>query len=502
MKFENFNLEEDTIKFSNTLNKDLWDGYELKPKVLAKLKEIANAFIEYLDIDIKVNDIIITGSMANYNFNEDSDIDLHIITRFDTLGYNFDLVSNFFNIKKTLFNQNHSITIYNHPVELYIEDFNKPSESKGKFSIISNKWLIKPQKITQEIEDIVDSPKYLEYIERINTILSSEFNSQEAENLLDELYEIRKQGLLTSGELSEDNLIFKKLRNLGLIKALRDYIVSNFDKSLSLNESVDNDRMYRDIAEEILVIVEKYIYNNNPSVILTQTECLIDVTSLFKKILNKYKIELNKNVYLRFIEAKDVVYNMAFGSSGDDTLLISFPIFPKSWLEITTEYMHSHHKTFANMKEKYTDKEIFSDKISKWSEKICLKYIKKYSEKFFNDYPTTFIHEIIHLLDFLRRSKKYKQNKNNDDLKTYYNSSPEQNAYYQETMYFFDKFFQEYGRVFTDFNKFFNIFTEHYYGDYSLLTTRNKERIKRRAYKYWKKYQSIPKYQDFNINEE
>ena len=185
MKVTDLHLDEDTIKFSDVLNTDIWVNEELKPQVYKKLMEIADAFIEYLDLDLNIVDIQFTGSMANYNFNKDSDIDLHIIADFEDFGINYDIISNYFNAKKSLFNQNHNITIYGHPVELYVEDKNQPSQSKGKYSLKFDKWLIKPQKITQEVEDVIDTPKYLEYIERFNAIVSSDYNAQEANDLLD-----------------------------------------------------------------------------------------------------------------------------------------------------------------------------------------------------------------------------------------------------------------------------------------------------------------------------
>ena len=83
----------------------------------------------------------------NFNFNEDSDIDLHITTNFKKYNFDEDMLINFFNTKKTLYNQNHNITIYKHPVELYIEDSNNPAKSNGKYSLLKNKWLQIPQKI-------------------------------------------------------------------------------------------------------------------------------------------------------------------------------------------------------------------------------------------------------------------------------------------------------------------------------------------------------------------
>ena len=51
----------------------------LNPIVARKLMEIADEIINSLDLDVEVEDVIITGSIASYNWHELSDIDLHIM---------------------------------------------------------------------------------------------------------------------------------------------------------------------------------------------------------------------------------------------------------------------------------------------------------------------------------------------------------------------------------------------------------------------------------------
>ena len=274
-------LDEELIKFSKTLNKDIWLGYKLKSKVKNKLLEIAKSFISYLDFDIQIDDILFVGSMANFNFNEDSDIDLHITTDFKKYNFDEDMLINFFNAKKSLYNQNHNITIYNHPVELYIEDSNKPAKSNGKYSLMKNKWLQIPQKINKQIQDVIDNPKYIEFVNKIEVVLSSDFNNDEANDLLNDIYEARKQGLSEDGEYSEGNLIFKKLRSKGYLKKLKDYINDNNDKSLSLTESMNDD---------VITIAKKYFGTttniNEAGYILPSGE-LLDLSGKKYNIKNK-----------------------------------------------------------------------------------------------------------------------------------------------------------------------------------------------------------------------
>ena len=102
-----FNLIEDTIKLSDTLNPTIWEDFKLKEDVKNKLKEISDAFIKYLDFDFNIDDIQIVGSMANYNFTKYSDIDLHLIadlSEIEVLDKDYlDCITKYFNAKKSLF---------------------------------------------------------------------------------------------------------------------------------------------------------------------------------------------------------------------------------------------------------------------------------------------------------------------------------------------------------------------------------------------------------------
>ena len=61
--------------------------------------------------------------------------------------------------------------------------------------------------------------------------------SQDIETLINDIYEQRKQGL-TEGEYSIGNLIFKELRNVGLLDELKELKNEVTGKELSLKESV------------------------------------------------------------------------------------------------------------------------------------------------------------------------------------------------------------------------------------------------------------------------
>jgi len=75
-----------SFKVREELNTKVWtkiDGeVKMRPQIRQSLSNIADDFIEFLNVDIVVTDIIMTGSFTNYNWSEFSDVDLHIACDF------------------------------------------------------------------------------------------------------------------------------------------------------------------------------------------------------------------------------------------------------------------------------------------------------------------------------------------------------------------------------------------------------------------------------------
>ena len=83
---ESFNKILSSFYVQDSLNPKIWDDvdgqYTMKPEIREKLLEIAEEFVSFLGIDIFVQDVTMTGSLANYNWSEFSDVDLHIMYDF------------------------------------------------------------------------------------------------------------------------------------------------------------------------------------------------------------------------------------------------------------------------------------------------------------------------------------------------------------------------------------------------------------------------------------
>ena len=137
MRFEDLSTKAN-IGYHKQLNPAAWKDGSLHREVRLRLLTIAKIFVKYLEIpNFKVEDVVLTGSMANFNWTKFSDFDLHIVTDYDSLECD-DIAEAFYNAKKRIWNDEHNITINGHEVEMYIEDSATPPVSQGIFSILNN----------------------------------------------------------------------------------------------------------------------------------------------------------------------------------------------------------------------------------------------------------------------------------------------------------------------------------------------------------------------------
>ena len=142
-----------SFSLQENLNPVIWDNYEnpekavLKTEIRKKLLEITHEFMDFIEVDFFVDDVIVTGSLANFNWSKFSDIDLHLevdFTQFD--DESVELYRELFNLKKLLFNTNYNIRIHGFETELYVQDIVEEHTSGGIYSILFDKWLIVPDK--------------------------------------------------------------------------------------------------------------------------------------------------------------------------------------------------------------------------------------------------------------------------------------------------------------------------------------------------------------------
>ena len=79
------------------------------PEIRERLMEIAKTFLDGIDFKMDVEDITLTGSLANYNWSKYSDFDLHILVDYAAIDADQDLVKRFFQDIKAIWNIRHNI---------------------------------------------------------------------------------------------------------------------------------------------------------------------------------------------------------------------------------------------------------------------------------------------------------------------------------------------------------------------------------------------------------
>jgi hypothetical protein len=226
-------LVKTNVAYHTELNPKAWDNGQLRPEVRERLLQIATIFIDYLDIpNFDALDIVLTGSIVNYNYTRYSDFDLHIVTRYADLRCD-DIAAAFYRAKKEIWNNQHDIMIRGHEVELYVEDVEEPPVSGGVYSVVNDRWIKKPSYNPPKINDRAVNDKANDLINRITQAINSN-DTNEIERLRTKIRNMRRSGLDTAGEFGVENLAFKIVRNLGYLDKLSTAYTQQQDRDLSI----------------------------------------------------------------------------------------------------------------------------------------------------------------------------------------------------------------------------------------------------------------------------
>ena len=226
------------------LNPKIWDeDMKLREEVREKLLQTANEFIDFIGVPLLIEDVIFTGSLANYNWSEYSDIDLHVVCDFIQFSETeLSLYEELFKVKKTIFNTNHDIKIFGYEVELYVQNATEAHFSSGVYSVLYDDWDVKPEKEDSNIDTKILKSKINHWKSQIDTVVdnATEKDIDEAREYIkkfkEKLKKYRSSGLKKEGEYSYENLVFKYLRRSDYLEKLFNLENKLLDKELSLME--------------------------------------------------------------------------------------------------------------------------------------------------------------------------------------------------------------------------------------------------------------------------
>jgi predicted nucleotidyltransferase len=215
------------IEYHKKLNPKFWLNNHLKSNIRKKLLALSKFYFNQLDLGVSLKDIIFTGSLANYNYTNLSDVDLHLIIDYNELSDDKEFAKEFFGDKRALWADSNEIKINGYPVEIYVQD---ESELGGKgmgatYSLLNNKWIKKPKYSLPDVDKHLITKKVNKYLDILNKI-SMMKNSIKKFNAYSKVFEKirddRRKSTKEEGEFSVDNLVFKVLRNKKIFDIVRD----------------------------------------------------------------------------------------------------------------------------------------------------------------------------------------------------------------------------------------------------------------------------------------
>ncbi|MDA7491829.1 hypothetical protein N8447_00400 [bacterium] len=234
-----------SFKVQEELNPDIWyydgESYKMKPEIRISLLDIVKDYTDFIDVELDIDDVTLTGSLSNFNWSEFSDVDLHILTDFEDKD---PLLKKYLDSRRIIWNSLRSVTTKGFDVEIYVQDNNEPHFASGVYSVLYNEWIVEPkqEEVTIDSKKILSKAKnwmsQIDKIENNSKRVDPEEVLKDIDRFKSKIKKYRGSGLEDKGEYSYENLTFKFLRRNEYLKKLNDVRNSLIDKNLTLDENV------------------------------------------------------------------------------------------------------------------------------------------------------------------------------------------------------------------------------------------------------------------------
>jgi len=174
--------------------------------------------------------IILTGSLASLNFDEFSDIDLHIGIDFSTFPKEEIVIIKTMLVYYARVFNNQNYTLKGRKIEVYFQDSNEVHQANGIYNLQQDFWIKTPDQTLAHFNSRVKEAagKYLSEV----SVLVFEWaevprNREAIKQFLDkvnaymkQVVEMRKQSLLHDGMSGFGNQVFRELRRNGVLPKL------------------------------------------------------------------------------------------------------------------------------------------------------------------------------------------------------------------------------------------------------------------------------------------
>lgn len=234
---------------NDSLNKSLWDkdkngNWILDKRAKRKIVSLAKQFYSEFKKLLKqrdIYDIQITGSMSNFNYSPDSEIDVHVLVNFDDIDK-----GNLSDIKKEVesicfeWDLNNNPKFKGHDIDLFVQDKRDPHEYSALYSVMDDKWIKHPNQEEIEIDDRDVDKKYdsiIFSIERLDTLIKEGTDNDRIKRMYKKGLELKtriqkmKRVYDTkNGSSTIEGMVYKKLKNSGYIEKLIEILSYAYEK--------------------------------------------------------------------------------------------------------------------------------------------------------------------------------------------------------------------------------------------------------------------------------
>lgn len=236
-----------SFKNKNELHPDIWDviddnNIKIHNDIRKGILDIVKLFVEFFNIkNLIINDVVIVGSLVNYNWSNYSDLDIHIVIDKNKLSDDENIIEELIDAKIKQFDEKYDLKVKGFDIEVYIEGIDEVNISNGRYSVLYKKWINTPVQTEFKIDKdkIIKKVKFFKkQLNIIKSIKDLESKLNKIEKLKDKIKKYRKCGLDRSGENSTENLIFKYLRRSGYMEELYDINTETKNKLYSVYESI------------------------------------------------------------------------------------------------------------------------------------------------------------------------------------------------------------------------------------------------------------------------
>lgn len=211
--------------FSDSLPAALFDGDKVKPSLRQKAMDFAQARFRDLGLkDLRILDMLFVGSLASYEHDDLSDVDVHVII--DPASWSGDPallrrhlravndLNEFLYDRVTLFGRKADYTFYLDTVENRIEP------GVGIYSLFKETWLEPPKAATARFSRETVEADLLRFVRRYNDLVAAYAKDKKAfacgafSDLREEVRLYRRKGIAADGIRSTENIVYRALRRI------------------------------------------------------------------------------------------------------------------------------------------------------------------------------------------------------------------------------------------------------------------------------------------------